>query len=93
MSGNNNYYINWHIVSFRQFRCCHGSRTNKFSSEHVLYFNFFGAFFGSMFYAKTNYIGITCIFLDLTGWVFYLATSFIDLTIAVGTIGTSFFLL
>jgi hypothetical protein len=46
-----------------------------------------------MFYAKTNYIGITCIFLDLTGWVFYLATSFIDLTIAVGTIGTSFFLL
>jgi hypothetical protein len=30
-SGNNNYYINWHIVSFRQFRCCCDIKINRIS--------------------------------------------------------------
>jgi len=42
----------------RQFRWRHGIRTNKFSSEHILYFKFFTTFFGSMFYARTNYTWI-----------------------------------
>jgi hypothetical protein len=58
-SGKSSYYINWHIFGFRWFRCCHGIITNRFNFEHVLYFNFFGAFSKSMFYAITNHIGIT----------------------------------
>jgi hypothetical protein len=55
VGGNNNYYINWHIVNFRQFKCCCGIRTNMFTSKHVLYLNIFGAFSLSMFYIKANY--------------------------------------
>jgi len=65
-----------------------------FNSEHVLYLNFPWTFFKSMFYTKTNYIGITNIyFLDLTSWVLIPTTIFVDLTIAVDTTGPFFFLL
>jgi hypothetical protein len=53
---NNNDYINWHVVGFLRLRCCCGIITNRFSSEHVLYFNFFGAFHGFMLYVKTKII-------------------------------------
>jgi len=44
VGGNSSYYINWHVVSFKWFRCCN-IITNKFSFEHVLYFTFSGASF------------------------------------------------
>ncbi len=58
VSGSNSYYINWHIIGFRQFKCRCGIRTNMFSFEHVLYLNFSWALSWSMFYIKTNYIRI-----------------------------------
>ncbi len=73
-NGNNNYYINWHIVSFRRFRCCCDIKTNKFSFEHVMHFNLPGAFSRSMFYIKINYTGITNMYiswfnkLDFSSW-------------------------
>jgi len=43
------------FVGFRWFRYYCGIITNKFSSGHVLYLNFLGAFSLSMFYTITNY--------------------------------------
>jgi hypothetical protein len=58
VSGDNSYYIDWHIVGFKQFRWCHGIKTNMFSSEHVMYLKFYRALSRSMFYDKINYTRI-----------------------------------
>lgn len=58
-SGNINYYINWHIVSFRRFRCYCYVKTNRFNSKHVLYLNLPGAFSISIFCIRINYTWIT----------------------------------
>jgi hypothetical protein len=94
VGGNNNYYINWHIVDFRQFKCCCGIKINKFSFEHVLYLNFFGGIiliyvlhYNKLY--KDKWIGI---FPDLTSWVLVLVTYSIDLIVTVGTISYYVFL-
>jgi hypothetical protein len=91
-SGNNNYYINWHVVDFRRFRCCRGIWTNMFSSEHVMYFKFFTTLFGSMFYDRINYTRITNMYCSyFNSWVFVHVVCFIRSTITIGTTSTFFF--
>ncbi len=89
--GSSSYYINWYIISFRQFRCCYDNRTNKFSSKHVMYFNLFRASCKSMFCTIIDYTGIMNMYFS---WFhklgLVLGTCFIDLTIATGATGTSF---
>jgi hypothetical protein len=53
------YHIDYHIVKFSWFKCHCNIRTNKFSSEHVLYFNIPGTFSKSMTYIRMDYLGIT----------------------------------
>ncbi len=94
MISNSSYHIDWYIVSFRCFRCCCSIATNKFNFEHVLYFNLFGTFSKSMLYTITNYIGISNKYSNqFSRLCFIFARGFVDLIMAVGTIGTSFFLL
>jgi hypothetical protein len=59
-----------------------------------LYFNLFGTFSKSMLYTITNYIGISNKYSNqFSRLCFIFARGFVDLIMAVGTIGTSFFLL
>lgn len=91
-SSDNNYHIDWYIISCRWFKCCCNSKTNRFSFKHVLHFNLPWTIYCSMINIKTYYTRVLNRYItSFIGCVFFFTIGYIDLIMAVGTTGTSLF--